>query len=323
MSAETDLLNVRLTGMKIFGGRRERPSKSVVVTGASTGIGRATAMLLAKRGFRVFAGVRNPWDAESLRSEGGARVIPIQIDVTDARSIAAAVDEIEQHLDGEGLDGLVNNAGIGVAVPVEGVAAEILRHHFEVDVFGQIAVTQAFLPLIRRNRGRIVNMGSVGGHITMPFGGILCGCKSALGSISDALRLELHPFGIRVSVVEPGAIHTPAVEKTLGDVEGAIAALPVATARRYGPLLRRVVRRAYEREKNGSPPEVVARVVHRALVARRPRIRYRVGRDARLLTALPRFLPDRVLDAARLRVFGMPTSFGALLRRGPEGESPV
>jgi NAD(P)-dependent dehydrogenase (short-subunit alcohol dehydrogenase family) len=285
-----------------------------VVTGASSGIGRSTSLLLARRGFRVFAGVRTEWDAESLRAEGGIRLVPIELDVTHSSSIAAAVELIDEHLGGQGLDGLVNNAGIGIAVPIEGVATDVLRHHFEVDVFGQIAVTQAFLPLIRRARGRIVNMGSVGGHLAIPFGGVLCGCKSAFGSLSDALRMELHPFGIRVSVIEPGSIHTPAVEKTLGDVEGAIAALPPATARRYGPLLRKVARRAYEREKGGSSPDVVARVVYRALTARRPRIRYHVGKDARLLAALPRLLPDRVLDAARLRLFGMPTSFGALTR---------
>jgi NAD(P)-dependent dehydrogenase (short-subunit alcohol dehydrogenase family) len=309
--------------MEILGKRRRSSSKNVVVTGASSGIGRATSLLLVRNGFRVFAGVRTEWDADSLRAEGGAGLVPIELDVTHNSSIAAAVAEVERQLEGEGLDGLVNNAGIGITVPVEAVAAEVLRHHFEVDVFGQIAVTQAFLPLIRRVRGRIVNMGSVGGHLSIPFGGVLCGCKSAFGSLSDALRLELHPFGIRVSVIEPGAIRTPAVDKTLGDVEGAIAALPVATARRYGSLLRRAVRRAYNHEKNGSSPEVVARIVHRALTTRRPRIRYRVGKDARLLAALPRLLPDRLLDAARLRAFGMPTSFGALVRRTESGPQPV
>ncbi len=195
---------------------------------------------------------------------------------------------------------------------VEAVAMDVLRQSFEVDVFGQIAVIQAFLPFIRRARGRIVNMGSVGGHITIPFGGVLCGCKSAFGSLSDALRLELYPFGIHVCVIEPGAISTPRIEKTLGDVEGALESLPAEAARRYGPMFREFTRRSYERESNGSPSDVVARAVSRALTARRPRARYPVGKHARLLGALPRLLPDRLLDSIRRRLFAMPRSFGAL-----------
>jgi NAD(P)-dependent dehydrogenase (short-subunit alcohol dehydrogenase family) len=288
--------------------------KTVVVTGASSGIGRATSLHLVRRGFRVFAGVRKERDADSLRAEGSPDLVPIELEVTDAGSIEAAATRVRQHLDGAGLDGLVNNAGIGIVVPVEGAAMDVLRHHFEIDVFGQIAVTQAFLPLIHRARGRIINIGSVGGHVTIPFGGVLCSCKSAFGSLSDTLRLELYPFGIRVCVIEPGGIYTPAVEKTLGDVEGTIGALPAEAVQRYGPMLRTFVQRSYERERNGSPPEVVARAVHHALTARRPRIRYPVGKDARLLVTLPRVLPDRLLDMIRLRLFGMPTSFGALVR---------
>ena len=182
--------------------------KTAVVTGASTGIGRATSLYLVKKGFRVFAGVRKKKDAESLEAAGGTDLIPIELDVTNTDSIAAAARQVQDSLGG-GLDGLVNNAGIAIAVPVEAVAMDVLRQSFEVDVFGQIAVIQAFLPFIRRARGRIVNMGSVGGHITIPFGGVLCGCKSAFGSLSDALRLELYPFGIHVCVIEPGAISTP------------------------------------------------------------------------------------------------------------------
>ncbi len=294
--------------------------KTAVVTGASSGIGRATSLHLVKNGFRVFAGVRKQKDAESLRAAGGADLVPIELDVTSADSITAAARQVRESLDG-GLDALVNNAGIGIAVPVEAVAIEVLRRSFEVDVFGQIAVIQAFLPLIRRGRGRIVNMGSVGGHITMPFGGVLCGSKSAFGSLSDALRLELYPFGIHVIVVEPGSIHTPAVEKTLGDVEGALESFPPDAARRYGSLFRDFARRAYDRESHGSPPEVVARAVHHALTARRPRTRYPVGQDARLLVTLPRLLPDRLLDSIRRRLFAMPKSFGALAADAGEGRT--
>ncbi len=290
--------------------------KTVVVTGASSGIGRATSLRLVKNGFRVFAGVRKKKDADSLEAAGGADLIPIELDVTNADSIAAAARRVSE-MAGRRLDGLVNNAGIGIAAPIEAVPMDILRHSFEVDVFGQVAVLQAFLPLIRRGRGRIVNMGSVGGHITLPFGGLLCGSKSAFGSISDALRLELYPFGIHVSLIEPGAIGTPGVEKTLGDAEGSIESLPPEAARRYGPMLREFFRRAYERESSGSPPDVVARAVHHALTARRPRTRYPVGKGARLLATLPRVLPDRLLDSIRRRLFAMPKTFGALVDAEP------
>jgi NAD(P)-dependent dehydrogenase (short-subunit alcohol dehydrogenase family) len=290
---------------------KEQTSRAVLITGASSGIGRASALLLAERGFRVFAGVRQPRDGEALRAEGGAGVVPLTLDVTDGASIAAAVRTVSGALAGRGLDGLVNNAGIATMAPVEYISAEQLRRDFEVNVFGQIAVTQAFLPLIRRARGRIVNMGSVGGHITIPFGGALCASKSAFGSLNDALRLELRPFGIHVAIIEPGAIATPAVGKTMGDVESVIRALPPEGAVRYGDKLRQFSRRGHERESNGSPPSVVAEVVHHALTARRPRLRYPVGADARTLVTLPRIVPERLLDRLRLRALGLPTAFAS------------
>jgi NAD(P)-dependent dehydrogenase (short-subunit alcohol dehydrogenase family) len=284
--------------------------KSVVITGASSGIGRASAVYLARHGFRVFAGVRKSRDGEALRAEAGDAVVPIAIDVTEGASVAAAAQTVRALLGDRGLDGLVNNAGIATPAPVEYMTADVLRRQFDVNVFGQVAVTQAFLPLIRRARGRIVNIGSVGSHITIPFGGALCASKSAAKSLNDALRLELRPFGIHVCLVEPGAIHTPAVEKTLGDVESIIRALPPKGAARYAEKLRQFTRRSYQRETHGSPPEVVAQAVHQALTARRPRLRYVVGADARTLVTLPWLLPDRWLDRVRMRVVGMPTAFG-------------
>jgi NAD(P)-dependent dehydrogenase (short-subunit alcohol dehydrogenase family) len=285
----------------------EAARKTVVVTGASSGIGRATALELERRGFLVFAGVRRPVDGEALRAEGRGAIVPIEIDVTDERRIALAAAEIEARL-GNGraaLDGLVNNAGIGTAGPVEYISEQSLRRQFEVNVFGQIAVIQAFLPFIRRARGRIVNIGSVGSHIGLPFGGVLCASKAAFSILSDTLRLELRRFGIHVILIEPAAIRTPAVEKTLGNAEAIVAALPPEGAVRYGADIREFVRRSYALEMRGSPPEVVAKVVHRALTARRPRLRYIVGKDARVLATLPRLLPERLLDRVRLRMLGL------------------
>jgi NAD(P)-dependent dehydrogenase (short-subunit alcohol dehydrogenase family) len=276
--------------------------KTVVITGTSSGIGRASAERLAKAGFRVFAGVRKEADAAALRAENPA-IVPFTIDVADAASIESAKNVVAAQVDA--LDGLVNNAGIGLAVPMEYVPPDVLRYHFEVNVFGQIAVTQAFLPLIRRARGRIVNIGSVGGHIAIPFGGVLCGSKSAFGAMNDALRLELHAFGIEVCLIEPAAIRTPALEKTLGDVERIIDELPPEGQTRYAGTLREFIRHAYEREVAGSPPDVVADAVHHALTARRPRARYPVGKDALMLSLMPRILPDRLLDRIRFRLFGM------------------
>jgi NAD(P)-dependent dehydrogenase (short-subunit alcohol dehydrogenase family) len=286
---------------------RGSPTKVVLVTGASSGIGRACVLLLVQKGFQVFASVRKAADGDELRAQAGDDgLAPVMMDVTDAASIAAAAKDVTGRLGGCGLDGLVNVAGIGLTGPLEYIALNDLREIFEVNVFGQIAVTQAFMPLIRKGCGRIVNMGSVGAHIAIPFGGPLAASKSALGSLNDSLRMELQPFGIRVCVIEPASIHTPAVDKTLGDVDGLIGRLPPEAARRYGQMLRTFTRRARARELNGSPPELVARTVLQALTARQPRTRYPVGRDSKPLTILPRLLPDRLLDALRARIFGLP-----------------
>lgn len=280
--------------------------KSVFITGASTGIGHASAIHLSRNGFLVFAGVRKTSDADRLTREGGENVVPVAIDVTEDASIGGALETVRPRLAARGLDGLVNNAGIGISGPVEYVTKEVLRRQFEINVFGQIAVTQAFLPLIRQARGRVVNMGSVGSHISMPFGGALCATKSAFRSLNDALRLELHPFGIHVSMIEPASIHTPATDKMLGDVDADIAALPPEGRARYGDMLREFTRRAYEREQAGSPPEVVAAAVLHALVEEHPRARYPVGKYSTVLVNMPRFLPEGLLDRIRYRLFGMP-----------------
>jgi NAD(P)-dependent dehydrogenase (short-subunit alcohol dehydrogenase family) len=285
---------------------------TVLITGTSTGIGRATALLLAQRNFRIFAGIRRPEDAHSLRRDGGPSLVPIELDVTNEAAVAAAARQVGSLVGPGGLDALINNAGIGHSAPLEHVAMDDVRRQFDVDVFGPIAVTKAFLPLLRRAGGREVNIGSVGGHLAIPFGGALSACKSALGAISDALRLELHPFGIHVIVIEPGSVNTPAANKMVGDVDAIIRALPPEGVAQYEQMLRRSLRIAYDREKRGSPPEVVAHVIYRALTDPHPRTRYRVGKDARLLYTLARILPDGILDRLRMRILGIPRGFGAL-----------
>ncbi len=285
--------------------------KTVVITGASSGIGRSSVLQMSQSGWRVFATVRKPADQDSLRKEGGADVIPVLMDIEDESSISVAAQEIETQLSGRGLDGLVNVAGIGVVRPLEYVSLKDLRQIFEVNVFGQMAVTQALSRSLRHARGRIVNITSVGVNIAIPFGGLLNASKSAFGLLSDTMRLELHPFGIRVSAIEPGAISTPAVDKTLGDIDRVIGNLPPEAQAQYGSMMRVFARVAYEREKSGSSPDVVAKAVHHALTSRRPRIRYRVGNHAKLLTAMSKILPESVLDAIRLRMFGLTGSSGS------------
>lgn len=286
--------------------------KTVVITGASSGIGRSSVSRMVQSGWRVFATVRKEQDGDQLRSDFGTIITPVTMDVTNRTSVTAAAEQVASLLQDSGLDGLVNVAGVGKVRPVEYMTQDDLQEIFDINVFGQIAVTQAFLPLLRTARGRIVNISSVGAHIAIPFGSLINATKSAFGILNDTLRLELHPFGIHVSVVEPGAIKTPAVEKTLGDVEAVIRSLPPQGAAQYGNMLRDFARRAYKREMNGSSPDVVAQAIQHALTAERPRTRYRVGKHATLLATLAAFLPDRLLDAIRFRITGMPTEFSSM-----------
>jgi NAD(P)-dependent dehydrogenase (short-subunit alcohol dehydrogenase family) len=292
-------------------------NKSVVITGASSGIGRACVSQMSRAGWKIFATVRKTTDQNRLQSED-PNVTAVLMDVQDSSSITAAAEQISSQLKGRALDGLVNVAGIGIVAPVEYITAEAMQQIFDINVFGQIAVTQAFVPFIRKARGRIVNIISIGAHIAIPFGGLLNASKSAFGLLNDTLRLELRPFGIRVCAIEPGAIKTPAVDKTLGDIESVISNLPQRGAEQYGEMLKNFGQRAYARESHGSAPDVVALAVLHALTASRPRIRYRVGKHAQLLGTLPRILPDRALDAIRMRMLGLPTEFGAMERRGKQ-----
>lgn len=279
--------------------------KSVVVTGASSGIGYASVDRMSRAGWRVFATVRKASDQNRLRS---ANVYPVIMDVQDATTISTAAGEIATQLSGAGLDGLVNVAGIGMVRPLENVSMADVREIFEINCFGQLATIQAFCAMLRKNRGRIVNITSVGVNLAIPFGGLLNSSKSAFGMLSDTLRLELRGFGVRVIAIEPGSISTPAVDKTLGNLEEVIRGLPQDAQQRYGAMIRSVGQRGYAMEKSGSSPDVVAHAVQHALTSSRPRIRYRVGKHAKLLATLSRILPESVFDAIRLKMLGLPSS---------------
>jgi NAD(P)-dependent dehydrogenase (short-subunit alcohol dehydrogenase family) len=269
---------------------------AVVITGASTGIGRACAVRMDSLGYRVFAGVRKTEDGDALRAAASSRLTPVHIDVTDAASIASARETIGQQLGDAGLRGLVNNAGIGVGGPLEFIDIDELRRQFEVNVFGQVAVTQAFLPLIRRAKGRIVNIGSVGGRLASPFIGPYSASKFAMEAITDALRFELREWGIDVAIVEPGSIATPIWDKSRDTADDIERNMTAEARTLYGGMIGAIRAFLDDTAKRAIPPERVADAVQHALTAKRPKTRYLVGTDARLQAALATVAPDRIVD---------------------------
>jgi NAD(P)-dependent dehydrogenase (short-subunit alcohol dehydrogenase family) len=276
--------------------------RSVVITGASTGIGAACALRFDRLGWRVFAGIRREEDGVRLAAQASDRLRWLPLDVTDPASITSAAALVATQLGNEGLHGLVNNAGIVVGGPLEYLAAAELRHQFEVNVFGLVAVTQAFLPLLRLTRGRIVNIGSIAGRVTSPMVGPYCASKHAVEAISDALRLELAPWGIYTSVVEPGVVATPIWDKGSVQMDVTFGRMPAAARERYATLIgafRSILRTA---PKRAVSPEEVVRAVEHALLSSRPRHRYVIGTDARIRLALQTILPRRWMDAIVLRV---------------------
>jgi NAD(P)-dependent dehydrogenase (short-subunit alcohol dehydrogenase family) len=275
----------------------DRPLVSaIVITGASTGIGAACARFLADHGFHVFAGVRDRQAGEALASGRAARLIPIRLDVTEQGSIRDAVDRITRHLGDAGLAGLINNAGIAVGSPLEVIPIDLLRRQFEVNVFGQIAVTQAFLPLLRKGHGRIVNMGSIAGRATIPLMGPYSASKFALEALTDALRLELQPWGIKVSVIEPGAIATPIWEKSIKAATDLEAMASSTATIRYTEMVMRIKDAVGKAAERAIPPDAVVQAVVHALTAARPRTRYLVGTDAKIRAWMVKWLPDRLND---------------------------
>jgi NAD(P)-dependent dehydrogenase (short-subunit alcohol dehydrogenase family) len=271
-------------------------SMTIVVTGASTGIGAACVLDCAGRGMTVFAGVRDPRAGETLTAKGGPSIIPITLDVTDEPSITRSVEVVQRVVGSAGLGGLVNNAGIVIGSPLEVIPLSQLRKQLEVNVIGQIAVTQAFLPLLRRGRGRIVNMGSIAGRGTIPLLGPYSASKYALEALTDALRMELQPWGIQVSIIEPGAIATPIWEKSSKEAEGLEAAASEEAKALYGEAVMRIRHAIAQAAQRAIPPEAVVRAVHHALTAAHPRTRYLVGTDAKLRAWMVKWLPDRVQD---------------------------
>ena len=278
--------------------------RSILVTGASTGIGRAAVQALLSQGFFVYAGVRDPAAGARLKAvapPGSAdRLEAVTLDVTNAGHIRAVVHHLEHQLGEAGLWGLFNNAGISVTGPVEFLGIDGLRHQLEVNVVGQVAVTQALIPLLRRARGRVLSTGSVTGFIALPGLSPYAMSKHAMEAFSDSLRRELKAFGIEVSLLEPGAIATDIWQKGMENADALERGWPPQVVELYGPMIRAVRQAAEVSARTASPTDVVTRAVVHAFTAAKPRTRYRMGRHAGIQKWISR-LPDRWADALLAR----------------------
>lgn len=266
--------------------------KSVLVTGSSSGIGRATVERLAREGWKVFAGVRDRADAPMVGG-GPGEVTPIVLDVTEVISLAAAATEVREATGGS-LDALVSNAGIPVGGALEAVEPEQLREILDVNVVGAVAVAQVLLPLLRAARGRILFVGSLGGRVAFPFAGPYHASKFALEGIADSLRAELRPQGVTVGLIEPGVVDTPIWGKARQQVAAQRAALGGERRELYDESLRSFEDSLRSAEAKGEPPSKVAEKIAAALGGGGSR--YPVGRGARTLATLRPLLPDRVFD---------------------------
>lgn len=293
--------------------------RAVVITGASTGIGAACARHLDALGFTVFAGVRREEDGVALVTSISLRIRPILLDVTDSASIAAAAQVVEQTLatiaPNVGLAGLVNNAGIAVPGPIEAVPLADARRQLDVNVLGPMAVTQAFLPLLRIGRGRIVNMSSIAGLAATPFLGWYGASKFALEALTDALRMELQPWGIEVCSIEPGAIATPIWERSAGLAEQVSRAADPERLALYETALARVRDVIQQAAGRAIAASAVAQVVGEALTVLRPKTRYLVGTDAKFRAWMKQLCSDRMQDRLVARFMNLP-------RTPPSGPDP-
>ncbi|ORV81535.1 dehydrogenase [Mycobacterium interjectum] len=265
----------------------------VVVTGASTGMGAATARELARRGFHVLAGVRRQADGDALRAEG---IEPHTLDITMESDVAAIADRVARDPMHRPLRALINNAGIAVNAPVETLPLDEWRHQFEVNLFGHIAMTQALLPALLQSCGTVVNISSVGGRVALSTYGAYAGSKFALEAVSDAMRREVAEFGVKVVVVEPGGVKTEITERGIATADRLSAAMTADQLHRYGDLAEAVKAQARSFTAGGVTAERAATVIAKAATASRPRTRYTIGRDAAVLVRVARLASDRLLD---------------------------
>lgn len=276
-----------------------------VVTGASSGIGLATTQELERRGFHVLAGVRKQGDADRLASEN---VEPVLVDITDEAQIAALTDRVAHDPQRRPLSALVNNAGVALNAPVEAIPLAKWRRHFDVNFFGHVAVVQALLPaLIAGGDGRLVNVSSIGGRIALPTYGAYAAAKFALEGFSDVLRREVGRFGVKVIVIEPGNVTTPMWGKGIGTMDELTADMTADQHARYDDLIAAMHKQAQGLQGSGVQPGQAAAVIADAIQARKPRTRYLVGRDAKLVARMVSPLSGHALDRLVARNLGLTT----------------
>ena len=280
---------------------------AVLVTGTSSGIGRATALLLDAQGYRVFAGVRKEADGRELSQACSDRLTPVTIDVTDAGQIESAREQLAEAVGDEGLVGLVNNAGVGGGGPIEFMPLDELRRTIEINLIGQVAVTQACIPLLRRSKGTIVFIASIGGRVASPFMSPYNTSKFAIEALGESLRHELRPWEIDVTVVEPGSIDTEIWSKGNEQIRERLDDMPEDARRLYGRQITRFGEVLNETASRGIPAEKVAEVVHKAIASDNPKHRYLVGTDAKIGARLKGTLPDRTFSKLAARQMKMPT----------------
>ena len=266
--------------------------QAIVITGASTGIGKATALHLDRLGFKVFAGVRKETDAQALKQEASNKLTPILLDVTDGNSIAAAVDTIARETGGE-LYGLVNNAGVSLNGPLELVPTSEIKQLMDVNVLGLLAVTKAFLPLLRQNKGRIINISSGHGLLAIPDKSVYAASKFAVQAITDSLRVELRPFDVSVSSIVVGKVDTAVLGKIIADRDKMIEAAPAEVVKLYSPLVEFFNKEV--KELPGIPAIEVGKVVAQALTTEKPKAQYLIGPGAKKMKNLAR-LPVGLRD---------------------------
>ena len=277
----------------------------VVVTGTSTGIGAATATHLAAEGFQVFAGVRRDEDGEALTMQAPDGLTAIRLDITDAATISAAVNTVARAVGARGVAGLVNNAGIVKPAPLEFQPLDDFREQLELNLVAHVAVTQAFLPLIRVGGGRIVNVGSIGGRLVLPIHGAYSASKFGMEALSDALRLELRQWGIHVSLVDPGATESAIFGKTLAEIDSLESTLVDDGYRLYAEQIDAVRRLVVKTAADAAPPDVIAKAVSHALTSNNPKTRYLAGHGAEAAATLAR-LTDGLKDRAVAKEVGLP-----------------
>lgn len=278
----------------------------VMITGSSTGIGAATASRLADDGFSVFAGVRSEADAKAVRDHPSGALTPLLLDITSAAMIDAAAKKVASAVGDRGLAGIVNNAGIVRPGPLEFQSMEDFRAQLEVNLFGHLAVTQAFLPLIRQGHGRIVNIGSIGGRLVLPLHGGYSASKFAMEAVSDALRLELRQWGIHVSLVDPGGSQSAIFGKTLAAIEEMAQGLHDRGIDAYDAQIDAITALVEKTADDADPADHVARAVADALTAKRPKTRYLAGKGAKAVGVIARTLPDHLKDLAVAHEAGLP-----------------